>query len=75
MRLLYWPRIAAVCCLRLYKRCVSPLLPPACRFHPTCSEYVAEAVERHGLFKGGWLGLRRVLRCQPLGKGGVDPVP
>ncbi len=61
--------------LRLYKRCLSPLLPPRCRFHPTCSEYCREAVERHGALKGGWLGLGRLCRCHPFSKGGVDPVP
>jgi len=69
------PRGAVFLLLKLYKRCVSPLLPPACRFHPTCSEYVREAVERHGVLKGCWLGLKRVCRCHPFAKGGFDPVP
>lgn len=69
------PRAGVLLLLRGYKRCISPLLPGACRFHPTCSEYCREAVERHGFVKGGWLGIRRLARCHPLGKGGFDPVP
>ncbi len=61
--------------LRMYKRWVSPALPAACRYVPTCSEYAAEAVERHGVVRGGWLSLWRLLRCHPLAKGGFDPVP
>jgi putative membrane protein insertion efficiency factor len=58
-----------------YKRFVSPLLPSACRFHPTCSEYMREAVEVWGVRRGLWLGLKRLGRCQPFCKGGLDPVP
>ncbi len=58
-----------------YKRFLSPLLPSACRFHPTCSEYMREAVEVHGATSGVWLGLKRLARCQPFCKGGLDPVP
>jgi len=61
--------------IKLYKRVVSPLLPPACRFLPTCSEYAIEAIEKHGAPKGLYLALRRVLRCHPLREGGFDPVP
>lgn len=61
--------------LRLYKLALSPLLPAACRFHPTCSEYMAEAVRRHGAGRGVWLGLRRLARCHPFQPGGFDPVP
>jgi putative membrane protein insertion efficiency factor len=69
------PRGGILLLLRAYKACVSPLLPVACRYHPTCSQYCMEAVARHGAFKGTWLGLKRLLRCHPLGKGGFDPVP
>ncbi len=61
--------------LRFYKRAISPMLPPACRFHPTCSEYAYEAVEKYGIIKGGRLAVWRVLRCNPFCKGGWDPVP
>ena len=70
-----WPRKAVLGLLWLYKRGISPLLPAACRYHPTCSEYCREAVERYGIAKGLWLGLKRVFRCHPFGKGGMDPVP
>ncbi|MCC7341553.1 MAG: membrane protein insertion efficiency factor YidD [Bryobacterales bacterium] len=58
-----------------YKRFLSPLLPAACRFHPTCSEYMREAVETWGVGKGVWLGMKRLARCQPFCAGGLDPVP
>ncbi|HEX4743601.1 MAG TPA: membrane protein insertion efficiency factor YidD [Candidatus Limnocylindria bacterium] len=60
--------------LRGYKRHVSPLLPPACRYTPTCSEYAVEAVERYGVLKGTALALRRLLSCNPFSRGGYDPV-
>lgn len=66
---------AVVGSLKLYKRWLSPLLPPACRFVPTCSEYMAEAVRVHGVGRGVWLGLRRLGRCHPFCEGGYDPVP
>lgn len=65
----------AVGLLRSYKRWVSPLLPPACRFTPTCSEYMSEAITVHGLVAGVWLGIRRLARCHPFHPGGFDPVP
>ena len=61
--------------LKVYKRLVSPFLPPACRYVPTCSEYAAEAVARHGVFHGTLLACWRLLRCNPLARGGFDPVP
>ena len=61
--------------LRGYKRFISPMLPHACRFVPTCSEYAMEAVERHGVIRGGLLAAGRLLRCQPFARAGFDPVP
>ena len=61
--------------LRFYKRFISPVLPSACRFQPTCSEYMYEAIEVHGVIKGTRLGLNRLWRCQPMYPGGYDPVP
>jgi putative membrane protein insertion efficiency factor len=60
--------------LRGYKWAVSPLILPACRYVPTCSEYAMEAVDRYGVLRGGWMSMRRVLRCHPFVKGGYDPV-
>lgn len=61
--------------IRFYQLCISPLLPPACRFTPTCSQYAIEALRKHGPFRGSWLALRRILRCHPWGGSGYDPVP
>lgn len=68
-------RLLVTALLRSYKRWLSPLLPSACRFRPTCSEYMLEAVERHGAARGVLLGLGRLLRCHPFQRGGFDPVP
>jgi hypothetical protein len=61
--------------IRGYRRWISPALPPACRFTPTCSAYALEALERHGALRGSWLALRRIARCHPWHPGGDDPVP
>ena len=58
-----------------YRKNISPLRPPCCRFVPTCSEYALEALEKYGALKGSWLALRRFLKCHPFHKGGYDPVP
>ena len=60
--------------LRAYKWAISPLLPTACRYVPTCSEYAMEAVERYGALRGGWMALARILRCHPFARSGYDPV-
>jgi len=67
-------RKALIAILRVYKRFISPLLPSACRFHPTCSEYMMEAVSKYGAARGVWMGTRRLLRCHPFHAGGFDPV-
>ncbi|MBW2619311.1 MAG: membrane protein insertion efficiency factor YidD [Deltaproteobacteria bacterium] len=68
-------RLVLLAALRGYQRAISPLLPDACRFEPTCSVYAYEAIARYGAFKGTWLAVRRLVRCQPLCAGGHDPVP
>lgn len=65
----------AVVSIEAYQRLISPLFPPSCRFTPTCSNYALQAIERHGLLKGGWLALKRIGRCHPWNPGGYDPVP
>ncbi len=60
--------------LRFYQLCISPLLPSACRFYPTCSEYMVQAVEKYGAARGVWMGLKRLAKCHPFHAGGVDPV-
>ena len=61
--------------IHIYRRLLSPFLPPACRFYPTCSEYALRAIEIHGAGYGSWLALKRLLRCHPCHPGGYDPVP
>jgi putative membrane protein insertion efficiency factor len=66
---------AVLALLRGYRSAISPIRPPACRYTPTCSAYAVEAIETYGLLRGGWLALRRLLRCHPFHRGGHDPVP
>ena len=61
--------------IRIYQLFISPLLPSSCRFQPTCSQYAKVALERHGLFYGGWLAIKRIFSCHPWGGSGYDPVP
>ncbi|MFP7169245.1 membrane protein insertion efficiency factor YidD [Terribacillus sp. 7520-G] len=61
--------------IRFYRRFISPLTPPSCRFYPTCSQYGLEAIKRHGAWKGGWLTVKRISKCHPFHRGGFDPVP
>ena len=70
-----WLRELLVLPIRFYQRFVSPWTPPTCRFSPTCSHYALEAIRVHGILRGSWLTVRRILRCQPLCRGGYDPVP
>jgi putative membrane protein insertion efficiency factor len=70
-----WATAALTAPIRAYKLLVSPLLPPSCRFTPTCSTYAVEAIERHGPLRGVWLGATRICRCHPWGGSGYDPVP
>ncbi|MGQ9847396.1 MAG: membrane protein insertion efficiency factor YidD [Bacteroidales bacterium] len=72
MRPLTYILIAIV---KLYKLFISPILPNSCRYYPTCSTYAVEALQKYGPFKGGWLALKRILRCHPWGGSGYDPVP
>ena len=69
------PKRALLWMIRFYRANISPRHPPCCRFVPTCSAYALEAVEKYGAVKGGYLALRRILRCHPFHKGGYDPVP
>ena len=71
-RVLAWPLIALV---RIYQLCISPLLPPVCRYTPSCSQYAIEALRKYGPLKGSWLTVKRLARCHPWGGSGYDPVP
>ena len=72
MNLAQWVLILPI---RVYKLCISPLLPPSCRFYPSCSSYAIQAITLHGPLKGLWLAVKRILRCNPFNDGGYDPVP
>jgi len=72
LKLITYPFVLLV---RFYQIAISPLKPPTCRFTPTCSSYALEALKRHGLFKGGMLAIKRIMRCHPWGGSGYDPVP
>jgi putative membrane protein insertion efficiency factor len=65
----------ALAFIRFYQRFISPLLPPSCRYEPSCSKYGYEAISRYGILRGGWLAVKRIARCQPFYPGGHDPVP
>jgi putative membrane protein insertion efficiency factor len=65
----------ALTLIRFYQKFISPTLPPACRFYPSCSKYGYQAIEKYGLMKGGWMAIKRVCRCHPFHPGGYDPVP
>ena len=71
-KILGWPLLAL---LWVYRSLISPALPPACRYHPSCSRYAAESIALHGPIRGTWLAVRRLLRCHPWSPGGPDPVP
>lgn len=70
-----FPARVLLALIKFYRRLISPMLPPSCRYMPTCSEYGLIAIQRYGCIKGGWLTLRRIARCHPFCKGGYDPVP
>lgn len=73
---LNWPRFAVLLLIRAYQIVVSPALPPnTCRYYPTCSHYGYQAVYRYGAVKGGWMAVKRIVRCNPFNEGGIDPVP
>lgn len=65
----------AIAFILFYRRFISPLYPPVCRFTPSCSHYMLIALRRYGVFRGGWMGLKRISRCHPFHEGGYDPVP
>jgi putative membrane protein insertion efficiency factor len=67
-------KIIAIGCIKFYRKFISPLKRPSCRFYPTCSQYTLEAIEKYGVLKGGFMGIKRILKCHPYNKGGYDPV-
>ena len=70
-----WLAYPFILLVKFYQKAISPLTPATCRFSPTCSHYTLTALEKYGLFKGGWLGIKRIFSCHPWGKKGYDPVP
>jgi len=68
-------RRALLWLIRLYQGTLSQIMPPSCRFYPSCSEYGYQAIEKYGILRGGWLAIRRIARCHPFNPGGYDPVP
>jgi hypothetical protein len=70
-----WLTYPLIGLVRIYQRFISPLTPATCRYTPTCSQYTVEALQTHGLFKGGWLSIKRIASCNPWGGQGYDPVP
>jgi len=72
LRIITFPFIVLI---KIYQVLISPLFPSSCRYTPTCSHYTLEALKKYGLFKGGWLGIKRISRCHPWGGSGYDPVP
>ena len=68
-------KLIPILLIQLYQKAISPYLPSACRYFPTCSHYSEEAIQRHGLVRGAWLGIKRLVRCNPWGGKGYDPVP
>lgn len=74
-RLGSFARRCVIAPIRVYQRFISPLLPPACIYTPTCSRYAVEAISKHGVVRGCWLAVRRIVRCNPFHDGGYDPVP
>ena len=68
-------KICALKIIKLYQKYLSPLLGPTCRYHPTCSEYAFQAINKFGVFRGGYLALKRILKCNPWGGSGIDEVP
>lgn len=68
-------KVLFVFLIKIYQRTLSRVMPSSCRFYPSCSEYGVQAIQKHGIFKGGWLTIKRIGRCQPFHPGGYDPVP
>lgn len=68
-------KFVALGLIKLYKMTLSKVLPPSCRFYPSCSMYTYEAINKYGVIKGSWLGFKRIMRCNPFNPGGYDPVP